>query len=394
MRDFIYYTPTKVFFGSESETKTGDIVGEYGFKKILLHYGKGSIKKSGVYDTVCESLKNHKIDIIELGGVEPNPKLDLVKEGIKICIRENVDAVIAVGGGSVIDSAKLIAIGAKHPKKDPWKFVSKEIEPKTALPVGVVLTLAAAGSEMSSSCVITNEKLNMKRGFGSDFNRPLFTIMNPKITYTVPPYETATGVVDILMHTMERYFQPEPNSCLTDGISEAIMKNVISAGKIVMERPDDYEARATLMWGSSLSHNGITGAGKREFLQLHQLEHEISGLYDEVSHGAGLSALFNSWALKIYSNDIEKFVKFAVNVWGCKDNKDDKENVALEGIKKCTEFFSKTLKLPVSLKELGIDGTHVDLMTNNCSHNGKRVLPGALDLDEGDIREIFINSLN
>ncbi len=392
MRDFIYYTPTKVFFGRGREYQSGEILKGYGFNRVALHYGQGSVKRTGVLDRIISSLKAAGIDFVHIGGVEPNPKYDFALQGAETCVREKVDAILAVGGGSVVDSAKLMAAAVRNPGIEPWNFFTKEALPVTSLPIGVVLTLAAAGSEMSESCVITNEKLGIKRGFNSEYNRPLFAVMDPELTYTVSPFQTSCGIVDIMMHTFERYFHPEEEAELTHSISEALLRNMISAGTAALKDPRDYNARATLMWGSSLSHNGLTGAGKSEFLQLHQIEHALSGTYDEVAHAAGLSALFKAWTIHVYKSDIDKFARFAVNVWGC-DVRKDPHSLALEGIEKCTAFFSGVLKMPVSLNDLGIGSEKIDEMTRKCSNNGTRTLPGVKELNEDDIREIFVKSL-
>jgi len=393
MQNFEFYSPTKVVFGKDTHEKTGEIVKAHGFKKVFLHYGQASIKKNGIYDAIIKSLTDFGIEYCELGGVKPNPELALVKIGIEICIREDVDFVLAVGGGSVIDSAKLIALGAKNENIDPWDFSTKKKIPKKGLTHGVVLTIASAGSETSSSCVITNEELKLKRGFNSEFNRPLFAIMNPKLTFSVSKYQTACGVTDILMHTFERYFQTGEEAELTHSIAEAIMRNVIDAGKKVMENPKDYSARSTLMWAGSLSHNDLTGVGKNTGLTVHQLEHEISGTYPEVAHAAGLSVLFPAWAEYVYKSDIMKFARFAVNVWGCDFNFENPEATAFEGIKKCRDYFKDILKIPVTLEELGIGDEKFEEMAVKCTNYGTRKIIGITELDKEDIIEIFKMSL-
>jgi len=325
MQNFEFYSPTKVIFGKETHKAAGEIIKKYGFKKVFLHYGQSSIKENGIYNDIIQSLIDAGIEFCELGGVKPNPELGLVKKGIDICIDESVDFVLAVGGGSVIDSAKLISLGVKNENIDPWDFSTKKEIPLNGLPHGVVLTIASAGSETSSSCVITNEYLNLKRGFNSDLNRPLFAIMNPELTFSVSEFQTACGVTDILMHTFERYFQTGKDAELTHSIAEALMRNVIDAGKKVMENPKDYSARSTLVWAGSLSHNDLTGVGKTPGLTVHQLEHEISGAYSQVAHAAGLSVLFPAWAKYVYKADIMKFARFAVNVWECNFNFENPE---------------------------------------------------------------------
>ncbi len=258
MLNFEFYCPTRVFFGRDQHKRVGEIIKSYGFKKVLLHYGEGSIKKTGLYDEVVKALNDAGIDFVELGGARPNPVLGLVRKGIEICRKENVDLVLAVGGGSAIDSGKAIAVGAAN-DCDPWLFFMKKREPERALPVGTILTLAATGSETSASAVITNEELKLKRGYNSDFHRPLFSILNPELTYTVSPYQTACGIVDIIMHTAERYLTQKGEAEVTDRIAEAVLKSTINAGRKALKNPRDYKARATLMWAGSISHNGLTG---------------------------------------------------------------------------------------------------------------------------------------
>lgn len=388
MNSFDFYTPTKIYFGKDRHKNAGEIIASYGFHKILLHYGGGTIKKTGVYDAVTASLRANGIEFVELGGVEPNPKLSLVRKAVELCRAEKVEMILAVGGGSVIDSAKSTAV-ATPSSYDPWSFSTKEVIAKTALPVGVILTLSAAGSEMSSSCVITNEEEKLKRGYGSEYNRPLFAIMNPELTFTVSKYQTASGVVDILMHTLERYFQPSDSSELTDSLAEALLRSVIGAGKIAIQNPCDYEARATLMWAGSLSHNDLTGAGKTPGLQVHQLEHEVSGMFDEVAHGAGLSVLFPAWAEYVYRNHVMKFCRFAVNVWGCTMDFSNPEQTARAGIEQCREYFGNVLQMPLTLKELDVPEESFLEMAEKCTSHGKKVIPGIQPLGTNDILEIF-----
>jgi len=387
MIDFEFYTPTRVFFGKDTHLKVGEIIKNYGFKKVLFHYGGGSIKRTGLYDQVVKSLSSNGIDFVELGGVQPNPKLSLVKTGAGLCKRENIDMVLAVGGGSVIDSAKVIAISALT-DADPWDFVSGKAKPTKALPVGTILTLAASGSEMSSSAVITKEDEQLKRGFNSDFNRPLFSIMNPELTYTVDKFQTGCGIVDIMMHTMERYFTTTKDVDLTDRLAEGLLKAVIRAGEIAIKNPEDYEARATLMWAGSLSHNGLTGAGRDSFLRCHQIEHEISGAYDFVAHGAGLAIVFPAWAKYVYKHNVEKFCQYAVRVWNIDMNFENPEETALKGIL-ATEDYFKSLGMPVRLSELNINDEKFEEMAEKCTFFGKRILSGYVPLGKKEILEIL-----
>ena len=394
MQNFEFHSPTRVIFGKETHKDVGRIINEYGYEKIFLHYGQGSIKENGIYDEIVKSLADSKIKFCELGGVKPNPELSLVKEGINICINEKVDFVLAIGGGSVIDSAKLIALGTLNPETDPWDFSTKVKIPVIGLPHGVILTIASAGSETSASCVITNEELKLKRGFNSELNRPLFAVMNPELTFTVSEFQTGCGVTDILMHTFERYFQTGEDAELTHSIAEAIMRNVIDAGRKVMENPKDYNARSTLMWAGSLSHNDLTGVGKNPGLTVHQLEHEISGEYPQVAHAAGLSVLFPAWGKYVYKTDVMKFARFAVNVWGCPLIYENPEQTAIEGIEKCREYFKNVLKMPVTLKELGIGSEKFEEMAVKCTNYGKRKIIGITELEREHIIEIFKISLS
>lgn len=366
MDNFIYNTPTKVFFGRGYETQVGEILIEYQISRVLLHYGQQSIKKSGLYDIVKSSLEKAGIQIFELGGVEPNPKLSLVKEGVKICKNERIELILAVGGGSVIDSSKSIAVGAKT-NEDPWLFNIKERIPASALPVGVILTLAAAGSEMSSSCVITNEANNLKRGFNHELNRPLFAIMNPELTYSVPPYQTACGIVDIMMHTLERYFSSIKFIELTDSISLALLKAVKNAGLKALEDPHDYNARATLMWASSLSHNGLTSSLKNYYMPVHQLEHEVSGLYDSVAHAAGLSILFPAWAKLVYQENPSKFARLGLEVFEVDPSLSVPEQ-AKQTIINLENYF-KQIKMPTRLSDLNLGEIDIQRMALALSKN-------------------------
>lgn len=389
MQNFEFYTPTKMIFGKDTHKNVGEVIKGYGIGKILLHYGKDSVKKTGLYDEIVDSLNAAGISFAELGGVEPNPKLSLCREGIKIAKESGAELVLAVGGGSVIDSAKLIAAGALY-DGDPWDFPSKKANVTKALPVATVLTLSASGSEMSSSCVITNEDGWLKRGYGTDFNRPLFSICNPCLTYTVNPYQTACGIVDIMMHTLERYFTTGDPFMITDEMAEGVLRATIKAGKAAIADPEDYEARANLMWAGSLSHNNLTGAGTPFLMGCHQLEHELSGMFDNVSHGAGLAVIYPAWAKYMLRHKVERFRQLAVNVWNiCPDGKTDEE-IALEGIKASEEFFT-SIGMPVRLSELDINITDeaIEEMSEKCTFFGTRTLPDYVELGKKEISEIF-----
>lgn len=388
MENFEFYAPTRMIFGKGTHLQVGKLIREYGFKKVLVHFGGGSVKKSGLLDQIQTLLKAEGIAYVLFGGVQANPVLSMAREGIALCRKENVDFVLAVGGGSVIDSSKCIADGAGNPDMDVWKFHMKEAVPRKAFPVGVILTLAAAGSEMSASCVITNEENGLKRGFNSVTHRPLFSICNPELTYTVSRFQTGCGTVDIMMHTLERYFSQGEDTPLTDRIAEGLLKTVIEAGRTADQRPDDYEARAALMWAGSLSHNDLTGAGRTVFMQVHQLEHELSGMDDRIAHGAGLSALWASWARYVYRHNISRFARYAVNVWNLDMDFEHPEKTALAGIRATEKFFCE-LNMPVTLKELGVSPSSFKEMAEKCSDHGKRTLTGVKELDEADMIRIY-----
>lgn len=386
MENFIYNTPTKVYFGKGEELKIGQILASYGIKKILLHYGKGSVKTSGLYDVVVKALNEAKIDFVELGGVEPNPKLSLVLKGVEICKKENVELVLAVGGGSVIDSAKSIAVGAKV-DFSPWKFSIKEAEAEDHLPVATILTLSAAGSDMSNSCVITNDETLEKRGFTSELNRPIFSILNPELTYTVNKYQTGCGIVDIMMHTLERYFSHGDEFKITDNISLGLLKAVIEAGRIAIKEPNNYNARATLMWANSLSHNGLTGCGRSYVMSVHQMEHELSGMFDHVAHGAGLAVLWPNWALIAYKEEIEKFKRFAYEVMEIKETENVNEDIENAILK--LQTYYKEIGMPTTLKELGIPKNSLHDLAVNTTFKGKRILHDIIDVGYDEALKVF-----
>ena len=374
MQNFTFHTPTKVFFGKGTEKQVGEIIKSYGFSKVLFHYGSGSIKKTGLYDTVVSALRESGIAFVELGGVEANPKLSMARKAAELARAEKVDMILAVGGGSVLDSAKAAAAGALN-DCDPWEFNSKKRVPQKALPVGTILTLAASGSETSDSCVITNEDGWLKRGFNAPCNRPLFSIMNPELTYTVGKYQTGCGIVDIMMHTLERYFSLNEDNPLTDALSEGLVRTVIEAGRRAIENPEDYEARAALMWAGSLSHNGLTGCGKEYMMRCHQLEHELSGAYDRIAHGAGLAVIFPAWAKYIFPYNITRFAQYAVNVWGAPMNFEHPERTAQAGIGATEQYFRSMGMPPAAALSMsgcaGLGGRH-DRFLSSARRSGAR----------------------
>lgn len=385
MLDFTYYAPTKMHFGKEKHKEVGAIIAGYGFKKIMLQYGKGSIKACGLYDEVMDSLKAAAIEVVEMGGVQPNPTIEFVREAVKVAKDRQVELILAVGGGSVLDSSKYTAAGACY-EGDPWDFPTRKAEVKKALPVGCILTIAAAGSEMSASAVISNEELKMKRGYGSPFNRCLFSICNPELTYTVSPYQTACGIVDMMAHTMERYFTVCPDTPLTDRLAEGLLKSVVEAGRIAMQNPTDYEARATLMWGSSLAHNDLTGCGRENFLAVHQLEHALSGEDTSIAHGAGLAVLYPAWAKYVWKQNPARFAQFARGVWGVEES--DDARAAEVGIAAMERFF-KEIGMPLTLRELGITEAQIPDLADLCTFHRTRTVKSYIELDYDAIIDIF-----
>lgn len=389
MENFEFYTPTKVVFGKGTEMQVGSLVKAQNCKKVLVHFGGNSAKKSGLLDRVFESLKREDIDYISLGGVVPNPRLSKAYEGIELCKKEGVDFILAVGGGSVIDSAKAIGYGMAN-DCDVWDIYTRKAEVTGCLPIGAILTISAAGSEMSDSSVITNEDGWLKRGFNSNYSRCKFAIMNPELTYTLPKYQTASGAVDILMHTMERYFTQSESMEITDNISEGLMRTVINNAKILMTEPENYDARAEIMWAGSLSHNGLTGCGSIGDWACHQLEHELGGMFD-VAHGAGLAAVWGSWARYVYKSNAIRFVQFAVNVMGVSNDFRNPEKVALEGIKAMENFYHQ-VDMPTSISELGVKLTdeQIDELSYKCSFKNTRTIGAFKQLNTEDMKNIYI----
>ena len=389
MFDFKYFTPTKVVFGKNSEEKVAELVQEFGGKKLLIHYGGGSVIRSGLMQRLTDKLDAAGISYVKLGGAVPNPRLSLVYEGIELCKKEGVDFILAVGGGSAIDSAKAIGYGVKN-EGDVWDFYDYKRPAKDCMPLGVILTLAATGSEMSDSSVITKEEGLVKRGYSSDYCRPRFAILNPELTMTLPDYQTACGCTDIMMHTMERYFTNGGNMELTDSMAEALLRTVKENALILVKDPNNYDARAEVMWAGSLSHNGLTGCGNDGGdWMTHKLEHELGGLYD-VAHGAGLAALWGSWARYVYKNCLPRFKRYAINVMGIPANAGSDEEIALKGIE-AMEAFYREIKMPTNLRELGVTATEEDLklMAHKCAVGVNGGKGSARFLKEEDMYEIY-----
>lgn len=388
MLNFEYYTPTKVVFGKDTEKQAGELVKAFGGTKVLVHFGGQSAKKSGLLDRICNSLEEVGLSYVTLGGVVPNPHLSKVYEGIELCKKEGVDFILAVGGGSVIDSGKAIGYGVAN-EGDVWDFYAKKRTAKACLPIGAVLTIAAAGSEMSNSSVITNEDGWLKRGYNDDVCRCKFAVMNPELTYTLPAYQTASGCVDILMHTMERYFTKAENTMLTDSVAEGLMRTVIYNAKVLAEDPENYDARAQVMWAGSLSHNGLTGCGTEGDWASHQLEHELGGMFD-VAHGAGLAAVWGSWARYVYKEKPARFAQFAANVFNIPWNSSNLEQMALDGIQ-AMEAFYRSIHMPTSLAELGVNPTEEQIqeLAKKCSFMGKRTVGTFKVLQIPDMEAIY-----
>lgn len=388
MFNFEIQTPTRIVFGRDTDKQIGEELKKLNVKKILIHYGGNAVHKLGVLDNVKKILDENSIEYIELDGVVPNPRLSLVYKGIEICKKENIDLILAIGGGSVIDSAKAIGYGVAN-DGDVWDLYEHIKKAKATLPVGVILTIAAAGSEMSNSSVITNENNGEKRAYDDDIARPKFAIMNPDFTKTLPAYQTASGCVDIMMHTMERYFTNGGNMELTDNIAEALLRTVLKYAKILRDNPENYDARAEIMWASSLSHNGLTGCGNDggDFAS-HMLEHEIGGMFD-VTHGAGLAAIWGTWARYVYKNCLPRFKRFALNVMEVENSGTDEE-IAIKGIEAMEDFY-RFMKMPTCFSELGIEATDEQLkeLAKRCSITTGGHIGSAKVLYEEDMYHIY-----
>jgi len=384
MNNFNFYSPTYFLFGKERENEAGKYVKRFGGSKVLIHFGGGSVVKSGLLDRVKASLTTQNIPFVELGGVQPNPRSGLVYEGIEICKREKIDFVLAVGGGSAIDSAKAIAIGALC-EGDFWDYyVGKNIE--KVLPVATILTISAAGSEGSNSSVITHDKGMLKRGANSDLLRPVFSILNPELTCTLPAYQTACGATDMMAHVMERYFTNTLNVEITDRLCEGILLSIIKETPKVLANPTDYDARANIMWAGMVAHNDVCGVGRDQDWSSHIMEHELSGLYD-VAHGAGLAVMFPAWMKYVMHHDVMRFAQFAVRVWGCEMDFQNPENTAKQGIEKMEKFFT-SIGMPIRLSELGAKAEDIPTLVKTAAL-GKNTIGGFVKLTEEDVRKIY-----
>ncbi len=385
MNNFEFLNPTRIVFGKGTENQVGAEVKRIA-SSCLLHYGGGSVKKSGLYDRIVASLKKEGVRFLELGGVKPNPRVGLVREGIELCRKNKLEMILAVGGGSVIDSSKAIAVGVPY-AGDVWDFFTGKETPTVKLPVGSVLTIPAAGSEASHSCVITNEDGMLKRALNMELNRPNFAVMNPELTYSLPPYQTACGVADIMSHVIERYFTDVTNVDLTDRLCEGVLKSVIDNAPLCLENPNDYNARAEIMWASTLAHNNLLSTGRVADFGSHQIEHELSGIND-VAHGAGLAVIMPAWMKYVLKRFPVRFVQFAVRVWGVEQRFDDPERTSLEGIARMEAYF-KSLGLPIRLGEIGIGENHFDEIVRKTYLGRGGTVGNVIKLDKDDVRAIL-----
>ncbi len=387
MTNFTIHNSTEVIFGRDIEKDIGPKLKEIGAHRVLVHFGGASARASGLLDKVEKSLFSAGLAFVELGGVAPNPKLSLVHKGIELCKREGIDFILAVGGGSVLDSAKGIGMGVAT-GRDPWEFASTGTAPDATLPVGSVLTLAASGSEMSNSCVLTNEETKEKRGITSQTNRPRISFLNPENTFSVSKFQTGCGIVDIMMHTLERYLTPGGESDITDRIAEGLLIAVRDAGRRAIADPSDYEARATLMWAGSMSHNGNTGCGRASTFPVHKLEHELSAFRDEIAHGAGLSVLFPAWADYVMEHDIPRFAQYAHRALGVEMDFKCPERTAREGIRTLRRYFEE-IGMPTHLSQLGIKPENYDLLAENTLRTVNGPVKSYVPLDKEAILAIY-----
>lgn len=387
MENFTFYSPTYFVFGKDQESSTGKYVKRFGGSKVLIHYGGGSIVRSGLLDRVKASLKEEGIEYVELGGVKPNPRSGLVYEGIELCRKEKVDFVLAVGGGSAIDSAKAIAAGAVY-EGDFWDFYQGKPVTK-ALPIGTVLTIAAAGSEGSPDSVITNENGMYKRGASGEAYRPAFSILNPALTQTLPTYQTACGITDIMAHLFERYFTTSKEVEVTDRMIEALLLTMIHESPRVIEDPNNYQARANIMWAGMMAHNNSCGVGRSQDWASHDIEHELSAVYD-CAHGAGLAVVFPAWMTYNMKHDINRFAQLAVRVWGCQMDFANPENTAKAGIAALKQFL-KSIGMPLTFAELGAKEKDIEKMAHTaCYGDGRQgTIGGFAKLNENDVANIY-----
>lgn len=386
MKDFNYCAPTRVIFGKNTELEVGKALKNAGATRVLMQYGGGSIKKSGLYDRVVKAIRDEGIELFELGGVQPNPHLSLVRKAIEIVREQKIDYLLAVGGGSAIDSTKATAVGAVY-DGDVWDFYCGKAVPKKVMPVGVVLTIPAAGSEGSNSSVITNEDGWIKRGLGCDLTRPAFAIYNPELTYSLPAYQTAAGATDIMAHIMERYFTNEPDVDMTDRLCESVLKTIIRQAPVAVKEPDNYVARAEMMWASTVAHNDFLSCFRVGDWSSHQLSHELSGMYD-ATHGAALAVAFPAWMTYVYKHDVQRFCRFAVEVMGVEMDFFHPEETALKGIAALRAFF-KSIGMPTTLSELGVPEDKLDVLADKVKRGADGTTGQFVKLTRDDCLKIY-----
>lgn len=386
MENFTFYAPTYFCFGKDSENKIGEMVTRFGGTKVLIHYGGGSIKHNGVFDSVVASLKESRIPYLELGGVMPNPRSGIVYQGIELCRKEGIDFILAVGGGSTIDSAKAIAAGVVY-EGDFWDYYGTGKPVSQALPIGTVLTIAAAGSEGSPDSVITHENGMLKRATSGEALRPKFSILNPQSTCTLSAYQTACGITDIMAHVCERYFTNTKNVEITDRLCEAVLKTMIEESPKVIKNLQNYDARANIMWAGMVAHNNIVGVGREQDWSSHGIEHELSALYD-VAHGAGLAIVMPAWMKYVMKHDVTRFAQFAVRVWDCDMNFADPEITALEGIYRFLAFLT-SIGMPVNFKDLGAKEEDIPVLVKNMGVTDDAKMGGFVKLGPSDIEAIY-----
>lgn len=390
MEKFKFYCPTEIIFGKDSELSTSSLIKKYNGHNVLIVYGGGSVKRSGLLDKICQQLSDDNLSYITLGGVQPNPIVSFVNNAIKTANQANIDFVLAIGGGSVIDTAKAIAHGLKYPQHDIWDIWTKKITLTSTTPIGSIVTLAAAGSETSDSAVLTNEQTGQKRGLSTPFNRPCFAIMNPQLTYSAPNYQKACGIADILMHTLERYFAKEQCNYLTDYIAEGLLKDVITQAPIMLNDSTNYTAHSEIMYAGSLSHNDITGLGRTKDFSVHKFGHELSAKYN-ATHGASLTAIWSSWARYIYQKDINRFCHLGKVIFGLNETNQNDKTMALETIKHFEEFFT-SLNLPINISQLigrVLTDEELTYLTSMCTDNDTKTIGNFSPLNYQDVYAIF-----
>ncbi len=385
MNNFNFYSPTEFIFGKDTENDCGQYVKKHGGSKVLIHYGSGSAIKSGLIDRVKASLDTHQIPYVLLGGVKPNPRDTLIYEGIELCRKENVDFILSVGGGSCIDSSKGIALGVPY-EGDFWDFYGTGKIVEKALPIGTILTIAAAGSEGSGASVVTKEDGMLKRDVGSDLLRPKFSILNPQLTCTLPAYQTACGATDIMAHVFERYFTNTKEVEITDRLCEAVLLTMIKETPRVIADPNQYEARANIMWAGTVAHNDIIGVGRNQDWNSHGIEHELSGLYD-CAHGAGLAVIMPAWMEFVCNHNVLRFAQMAVRVWGCEMNFENPEETARQGIH-CFRTFLHNIGMPINFQELGAKEEDIPVLVEKFGL-GEGKTGGFVSLTSKDVAEIY-----